>query len=67
MPDKPDYNFRQELRRTIHWDRSHQSEDGRYFVPLTLTLEDEHTRFSNGTRTYPYQTVLMIDSREEYI
>jgi len=26
-PDQPDYNFRQELRRTIHWDRSHQSED----------------------------------------
>lgn len=65
MPDKPDYNFRQELQRTIHWDRSHQSEDGRYFVPLTLTLEGEHARFSNGTHTYPYQTVLMIDPRDQ--
>lgn len=64
-PDQPDYNFRQELRRTIHWDRSHQSEDGRYFVPLTLTLEDEHARFSNGTHTYPYQTVLMIDPQDQ--
>lgn len=61
--DKPDYSFRQDLHRTIHWDRSYKSDDGRFFIPVTLSLQQEHLRFSNGKNIYPYQTVLMVDPR----
>lgn len=60
--DPPEYTFRQGLDRTIHWDRAYQSDEGYYFVPLTLSLKQEsNERFQNGQQVYPYKTVLMID------